>query len=207
MPKFSNVYEAKRGKMAPNSDRRKVLAAGADAANYLNVSETKVLGQIMNTYHQVGINQIIKRLQEHHRDATRSYNATNCRHDPMDLLPVSGPAEREQTAGEEHGAHHGFGQPPLRQGHVFVGLELAPVYWLAHDHENPGDHRAQHGTQLGKPAHARFHVINPLKNARVGSQEEIEQPINEGRVEARRRWGVSGCILVSEHRNRCVYTL
>jgi hypothetical protein len=32
------MYEAKRGKIAPNSDRKKVFAAKADAAYYEKVS-------------------------------------------------------------------------------------------------------------------------------------------------------------------------
>lgn len=122
-----------------------------------------------------------------------SYNATNRRDDPVNLLPVAGPTEPEQAAGEECGAVHGLGHSPFGDRHVVVGLQLAPIRWLAQDHDDAGDGAAKHGAQLRQPADAWAHFINPLEDFGVGGQEEIEEAVNKGSIKAR-RLKISDCI-------------
>lgn len=86
-PSALNIYVLKRGKTAPARERRKVLAAIAEAALLEAVSMRALRCCDGRRYlqHEIGIHEVVERLQEDCEQAEACQEAGECRNDPMRL--------------------------------------------------------------------------------------------------------------------------
>jgi len=86
------MYVAKRGNAAPQSERRNVFAAIADAALR---SVSQVFGDETCKYlqHEICIDQVVETLQEDRHDTKSGTETTQRGHNPWNVFGEAGPSE------------------------------------------------------------------------------------------------------------------
>ena len=134
--------------------------------------------------HEVGVDDVVERLEEDGEEAEAGEEARERGRDPVDVAAVAGPCEPEQPDGEGGAPGDDGGEAPFRQGDVVVGGEFAVVGRLEEDDDDAGGEHAGDGAEEGQAADARVEAVDLLEDDGVGGEEEVEQPVNEGHVDA-----------------------
>ena len=97
---------------------------------------------------------------------------------------VARPAEPEEAGGEGEGAGDGEGESPFGDGDVVVGAEFADVAWVCEHDEDEGYEFAGDHAEVGESADTFVEVVLALEDEGVGGEEEVEEAVDEGHVEA-----------------------
>lgn len=134
--------------------------------------------------HEVGVHEIVETLQEDRQQAETGEQTGERGHDPMGRGLVSRPAEPEQAAGEGDTAEDDGEETPFRNGDAAVGFELAVVRRLGEGDVDTRRDLAEDHAEIGQTAHAGVEVVDLLEDDGIGGEEEVEQAIDEGHVDA-----------------------
>ena len=140
-------------------------------------AQERVCGDCARGYGQVGVDEVVQRLQEdrHNAGAGEDPGGGGC--DPGDGGVGTRPGEPEEADGEEDGADHHGQEALLGDGDVVVGFELAVVARLEVDDDPAAEQDAKDEPDVGQGGDGGVDGAELGEDDGVSFEEEVEDSV------------------------------
>ena len=171
--------------MAPNRDRRKALAAIAEAAKNVSIDSKLAMDRGRHTCkHEIGVNNVVQALQEDQEDTSTDEDSRQSWDYPMHVIwVISSPSKPKKTNREHDGSNHCWWQSILGDRDSLVRLHKTVVTWFKQPHNDTTKELSTDKSKVWQSCDSTFETVSEGEDDGEGCKEEVQHAVHESDVQ------------------------